>query len=83
MRSRHDPAYLADNIIRTDRFDANRDRLEQITRDYDAGMRDLNVRYPAQLEATRGPDAIDEDTTWAAIIVTALIGFILAWAWVA
>lgn len=48
-------------IIRTTRFDSARERRAKLAREYEEGMRELNARYPEQLDATRGPDCIDED----------------------
>lgn len=48
-------------VIHTNRFDAQKNRRARHVREYDEGMRELNARYPEQLEATRGPDCIAED----------------------
>lgn len=75
MRLRQQAAAL-DNVIRTDRFDGQRNRIAQHVRDYDEGMRELNARYPEQLDVTRGPDAVGEDVRFifAGIIAGLLVG---------
>lgn len=49
------------SVIHTNRFDSARDRRARHVREYEEGMRELNARYPEQMEATRGPDCISED----------------------
>lgn len=76
-----------DNIIRTNRFDHQRDRRAAHVREYDEGMRETNARYPEQLEATRGPDCIDDDVSFmlrvASVIVGGLVFAIFLYAWIA
>lgn len=74
-------------LIRTTRFDHQRDRRARHIREYDEGMRELNARYPEQLEATRGPDCIDDDVSFmmrvAGLIVGGLVFAIFLYAWIA
>lgn len=76
-------------VIHTNRFDADRNRRARHVREYDEGMRELNARYPAHLEATRGSDCISEDLRFlkfgliaglAVCIVATLVKF-RAWEW--
>lgn len=75
------------NIIRTNRFDSDRNRRARDVREYDEGMRETNAKYPEQLEATRGPDCIDDDVSFmmrvAGVIVGGLVFAIFLYAWIA
>lgn len=75
------------NIIRTVRFDSDRDRRARHVREYDEGMRELNARYPEQMEATRGPDHLHDDISMmariAGVIVGGLVFGIFLYAWMA
>lgn len=75
------------NIIRTDRFDHQRNRRARHVREYDEGMRELNARYPAQLEETRGPDPLHDDISImariAGLILGGLVFAIFLYAWLA
>lgn len=74
-------------VIRTNRFDSDRNRRAAHDREYDEGMRETNARYPEQLEATRGPDCIDDDVSFmmrvAGVIVGGLVFAIFLYAWLA
>jgi hypothetical protein len=74
-------------VIQTNRFDAQKNRRARHVREYDEGMRELNARYPEQLEATRGPDCIDDDVSFmlrvAGLIVGGLVFAIFLYAWMA
>ena len=74
-------------VIHTNRFDAQKNRRARHVREYDEGMRELNARYPEQLEATRGPDCIDDDVSFmlrvASVIVGGLVFAIFLYAWMA
>ena len=76
---------MRDNIIRTTRFDHQRDRRAAHVREYDEGMRELNASYQAQLPQTRGPDCIDDDVSFmmrvAGVIVGGLVFAIFLYAW--
>lgn len=78
---------MRDNIIRTTRFDQQRNRRAAHVREYEEGMRELNAKYPEQLEATRGPDCIDDDVSFmmrvAGLIVGGLVFAIFLYAWLA
>ena len=73
------------SVIHTNRFDHQRDRRVRHIREYDEGMRELNAKYPEQLEATRGPDCIDDDVSFmmrvAGVIVGGLVFAIFLYAW--
>ena len=77
------------NIIRTNRFDSDRNRRAAHVREYDEGMRELNAPPPdmAQLPQTRGPDCIDDDVSFmlrvAGVIVGGLVFAIFLYAWIA
>ena len=75
------------SVIHTNRFDHQRNRRARHVREYDEGMRELNARYPEQLEATRGPDCIDDDVSFmmrvAGVIVGGLVFAIFLYAWLA
>lgn len=72
-------------LIRTNRFDHQRDRRARHIREYDEGMRELNASYQAQLPQTRGPDCIDDDVSFmmrvAGVIVGGLVFAIFLYAW--
>ena len=72
-------------LIRTNRFDHQRDRRARHIREYDEGMRELNASYQAQLPQTRGPDCIDDDVSFmmrvAGLIVGGLVFAIFLYAW--
>lgn len=74
-------------LIRTNRFDHQRDRRARHVREYDEGMRELNARYPEQMEATRGPDPLHDDISMmariAGVIVGGLVFAIFLYAWIA
>ena len=74
-------------VIRTNRFDSDRNRRARHVREYDEGMRETNAKYPEQLEATRGPDCIDDDVSFmmrvAGLIVGGLVFAIFLYAWLA
>jgi len=74
-------------VIHTNRFDAQKNRRARHVREYDEGMRELNARYPEQLEATRGPDCIDDNVSFmlrvASVIVGGLVFAIFLYAWMA
>lgn len=80
---------MRDNIIRTTRFDHQRDRRAAHVREYDEGMRELNAPPPdmVQLPQTRGPDCIDDDVSFmmrvAGLIVGGLLFAIFLYAWIA
>ena len=75
------------NIIRTNRFDSDRNRRAALSREYEDGMRELNARYPEQLEETRGPDPLHDDISImariAGLILGGLVFAIFLYAWIA
>lgn len=85
-RTRHTPEFLASNVIRTNRFDTDRERRAKMQDEYRKGLADLNAAPMEQLEVTRGPDPIGDDVStmmkWAGIIVGALVFSIFLYAWI-
>jgi HAD superfamily hydrolase (TIGR01490 family) len=80
---RHTPKYLASNIIRTDRFDSDRNRRAKLQADYHADLGEMNAPVPGmgQLPQTRGSEPIGEDvrTVVATLAVGSLIVAMLIW----
>lgn len=73
-----------DNVIRTDRFDGQRNRQAKLDADYASGLAEINAPVPGmeQLRQTRGPDPISADVAWImfgllAGVLVGVLGFVV------